>query len=201
MSDKLAPVGADGAVRLPHAACLALCEDLPRAAGLDPAMQIVDDVRRELLGDGLLTVNLREGPVASGPEDDMVLLRLWSSNPAAYPAGGRKRKTLTAWSRRLLQDAQMYVGAGDADMAQAFDDHARITGLGLHCVVNVPLLDNDGQCFATFNVLGTRGAWQADEVMLVCLLARLATPVITRAASGAGVMPSTAAAIGISGSA
>ncbi len=182
MSDLQASAADADVVRLPGAACIALCESLPRAADLHSAMGIVDGVRQQLLGDGLLTVNLLIEPAALRPEGPMVLQRAWSSNPVAYPPGGRKHKTMTPWSCALLQDAQVYIGEGDADLAQAFDDHALIIGLGLHCVVNVPLLDTAKNCFATFNVLSPRCGWRADEVLIVRLLATLATPAIARAA-------------------
>ena len=190
MSEQQTSAAIAGAVCLPLAACAALCEVLPLAADLDSALQIVEGVRQELLGDGLLTVNLLiarvapVAPVAQGSDGQIVLQRAWSSNPAAYPPGGRKHKTITPWSRQLLLDGQVYVGQGDADLTQAFDDHALIIGLGLHSVVNVPLRDTAQRCFATFNVLGPHSAWRADEVMLVRLLATLATPAIALAARG-----------------
>lgn len=192
MSDHQASAAGADVVRLPHAACIALCEALPLASDLDSAMRIVDGVRHALLGNGLLTVNLLTTPAVQAPEGEVVLLRAWSSDPAAYPPGGRKRKSMTPWSRRLLHNGQVYVGEGDADLAQAFEDHALITALGWHCVVNVPLLDMARSCFATFNVLGPRERWRGDEVLLVRLLAALATPVITRAVRN-GVMVRDAA--------
>lgn len=181
MSDPQAPAAFADGVCLPGAACIALCEALPRAADLDSAMHIVEGVRHDLLGDGLLTVNMRIAPAAEIPNDQVVLQRAWSSDPLAYPPGGRKHKIMTEWSRQLLQNGQVYVGEGDVDLAQAFDDHALITSLGLHCVVNVPLLDKNRNCFATFNVLGRRTFWRDDEVLLVRLLATLAAPAIQRA--------------------
>ncbi|MEO8546271.1 MAG: GAF domain-containing protein [Burkholderiaceae bacterium] len=172
-------------VRLPAAACLALCDALPRAPDLDAAMRIVEGVRQSVLGDGLLTINLLATPIAQLSEGNLMLQRAWSSNPAAYPPGGLKRKTLTAWSKCLLGDGQVVVGQGDAELAQAFDDHELITALGWHSVINVPLIDTDGACFATFNALGPRDRWRGDEVLLVRLLATLATPAVKRAAQQA----------------
>jgi len=156
-------------------------------------MHIVEGVRHDLLGDGLLTVNMRIAPAAEIPNDQVVLQRAWSSDPLAYPPGGRKHKIMTEWSRQLLQNGQVYVGEGDVDLAQAFDDHALITSLGLHCVVNVPLLDKNRNCFATFNVLGRRTFWRDDEVLLVRLLATLAAPAIQRAVRHASMAVSATA--------
>jgi hypothetical protein len=89
---------------------------------------------------------------------------------------------MTDWSRHLLRDGQVFIGQGDADLAKAFDDHALITALGWHSIVNVPLLDGEGNCFATFNALGPRSHWQSNEVLLLRLLATLATPAVARMA-------------------
>lgn len=176
---------ADAALHLPQAACAALCHDLPRAVGLDAAMRVVEGVRRSLLGEGLLTVNLNTNVPALGAQahaTELLLQRIWSSDPAAYPVAGRKRKTLTPWTCQLLHRAEVFIGEGDAALAQVFDDHALIASLGLRSVVNVPLLDEHGACFATFNALGTRPHWQPQEVWLLRLLATLATPAVHRAA-------------------
>ena len=177
-----APALAADGLHLPAAACKALCEALPRADGLDAALGIVDGVRRDLVGPGLLTVNLRcdAGPVPAG--GTLELQRIWTSDPQAYPVAGRKRKTLTPWTRQLLLDAQMFVGEGPARLAEVFEDHALIDALGLQAIVNLPLLDADGRCFATFNALGMRPAWRPEDILLLRQLALLATPAVARAA-------------------
>jgi GAF domain-containing protein len=167
---------------LPADACAALCHELPRAADLDAALGLIESVRRAQLGDGLLTVNVDAAPDSPPHGDTIELQRLWTSNPGVYPVGGRKRKTMTPWTRQLLRGGELFVGEGDAVLREVFDDHERIASLGLHAVLNVPLLDG-GRCFATFNVLGGRPQWLPEERMLVQLLAVLATPWVRRAAS------------------
>jgi GAF domain-containing protein len=164
---------------LPADICERLCDALPRAATFDAAMAHIEAVRLALLGPGLLTVNLN-ATTADDPPDEVQLQRLWSSDLKAYPVAGRKRKTLTPWTRQLLVRAEVFVGEGDAALAEVFDDHALIAALGLRAVVNVPLLE-DGRCAATFNVLGTRASWAPGEIALVKLLALLATPWVLRA--------------------
>lgn len=163
--------------------CERLCGALPRAATFDAAMAHIEAARLALLGPGLLTVNLN-ATTADDPPDEVQLQRLWSSDTQAYPVAGRKRKTLTPWTRQLLVRAEVFVGEGDAALAEVFDDHALIAALGLRAVVNVPLLE-DGRCAATFNVLGTRAHWMPQEIALVRLLALLATPWVLRARGGA----------------
>jgi hypothetical protein len=86
MSEAVAPdADADG-VRLTAAACMALCDTLPRAPDLDAAMQVIEGVRQELLGPGLLTINLLlSSPAEMQASGSQVLVRAWSSDPAAYP--------------------------------------------------------------------------------------------------------------------
>lgn len=176
--------GREDALCLPPAACAALCQDLPRAPGPDAALRILDQVRQSLLGDGLLTVNLNTTPDCANDEA-VELLRLWSSNPKAYPVAGRKRKAMTPWACQLLRRGEVFVGEGDTALAAVFDDHALIALLGLRAVINVPLFAA-GRCFATFNLLGARPQWQPHEVMLARLLAVLATPWVLQVA---GEMP------------
>ncbi len=138
-------------------------------------MSVIERVRQAMLGEGLLTVN--KVCVSAANADEFELQRLWSSNPKAYPVAGMKRKTLTPWSRQLLLCREIFVGQGEAVLAAVFDDHTRITALGLRCVVNVPLL-MEGRCAATFNVLGCQAQWQPREVTMIRLFAALATPLI-----------------------
>ena len=169
--NKATPVFED--LQLPAAVCVLLCDALPRASSVDVALSVIERVRQTMLGDGLLTVNQVATLAASA--DEFELQRLWSSNPQAYPVAGLKRKTLTPWSRQLLLRCEVFVGEGDAALREVFDDHARIEALGLHSIVNVPLL-MEGRCVATFNVLGCHAQWQPTDVTLIRLLALLATP-------------------------
>jgi len=167
-------------LQLPVEVCALLCDVLPRATGFDAAMAVIEGVRQTMLGDGLLTVNKVSTLAASA--DEFELQRLWSSNVQAYPVAGLKRKTLTSWSRQLLLRHEVFVGEGAGVLAAVFDDHPRITALGLRSVVNVPLLMG-GRCAATFNVLGCHAHWRASDVALIRLLAVLATPWILQGAS------------------
>lgn len=167
---------------LPLPVCRALTHELPRAGGMAEALQCIDRVRRQQLGEGLLTVNVDASPADRAEADTIELQRIWSSDPEAYPVGGRKRKTMTPWTRQLLRRGELFVGEGEAALREVFDDHERIAGLGLRAVVNVPLLDAQGRCRATFNLLGMRSAWQPQEIALVQLLGVLATPWVLGAA-------------------
>lgn len=162
---------------LPASACRVLSRDLPRAAQPEIALAIIEAVRQKLLGDGLLTINLDATPADAEP-GVIELQRAWSSRPVQYPVAGRKRKTLTPWTRQLLQRAEVFVGEGDEALAAVFDDSELIRSMGLHAVVNVPLVEPGGRCFASFNVLGVNDVWTAQERLLIELLAVLALPAV-----------------------
>lgn len=181
---------ASTAAAVPRLVVDTLAARLPGPGGLDATMAVINEARQSVLGNGLLTVNLNRSDLAhhqAHDDADMIdLQRLWSSDPAAYPVGGRKRKANTAWTNHLLRQGLVFVGEGQAALQQAFDDHETIWSLGLRGVVNVPLLSEAGRCFATFNVLGTHGTWHADQVAFIRLLALLATPAVRLAGLAEG---------------
>lgn len=176
----------DAPLPLPDVALTAIQQRLQpllaTATGLEPSLAHVAQAAHELLGPGLLlTLNAQLSyPLQPPVADDAVLLlqRVWSSNPGAYPVTGQKHKSMTAWTRQLLVDGQVFVGEGDAAIAQHFADHATIAALGLHSVVNVPLCDFMGRCYATFNLLGPQRAWTAQDLQRIRTLAALAAPAV-----------------------
>ena len=64
----------------------------------------------------------------------------------------------------------MFGAEGSDALERTFDDYAQMRPLGLNAVVNVPMMAGR-LCYATFNVFGTRGAWQPSEVLALRLLA------------------------------
>jgi hypothetical protein len=163
---------------MPNAPREHLCEALAHARSFQEALAHINAAREAVLGRGLLTINLN-ATTPDDPPDEVQLQRLWSSEPNAYPVSGRKRKTATAWTQQLFGRAEIFIGEGDSALAEVFDDHARITALGLHAVLNVPIVES-GRCFATFNVLSTRPRWQLQEIDVVRQLAMLAAPWVLR---------------------
>jgi GAF domain-containing protein len=89
--------------------------------------------------------------------------RLYSSNPQAYPVGGRKLKRDSDWSRHVLVEHRVLVSTGDDAIRAHYADHATIFGLGLHSCVNVPLV-GEGRCVGTLNLLAARADWSEDAV-------------------------------------
>jgi GAF domain-containing protein len=159
----------------PEAMTAALCDAL---SGADAASTFaaVGAATTTLLGPGLLTINAYAAATSE-------VVRLWSSDPRSYPVGGRKFKADTPWTRQVLHRGEVYVGEGDAALAEVFDDVETIRGLGLSAVVNVPVCEH-GRCVGTFNFLAARHAWTPVEVATLRLLAQLAMPPIAAAHGG-----------------
>jgi hypothetical protein len=103
------------------------------------------------------------------------VLRLYSSNPAAYPVGGSKNKSGTAWGRHVLHERHIYVGEGVEAIRESFDDSEAIFSLGLQSVINVPVVVRD-TCLGTVNFLMTAEIVDAPKVQFAQLAALLAAP-------------------------
>lgn len=105
--------------------------------------------------------------------------RVHSSDPEAYPLGGRKRKRDTAWSRKVLLDGEPNF-AVDADaLHAAFDDADKILALGVGTLINVPVRDpGDGRVIGTLNFGREAGGYSAEDVGRALALAPLAAPLL-----------------------
>ncbi len=114
---------------------------------------------QELVGHRLFTV-MRFDPVG------MEVQRLYSSDPASYPPGGKKQKRDTAWGRHVLEQGKPYIGASADDIRWAFDDHELILGLGLQSVLNIPL-KRGGQVVGTVNLLHEPAYFRPEHIDLL----------------------------------
>lgn len=112
-------------------------------------------------------------------EAAMEVERLYSSDPRAYPVGGRKRKRDTAWGAHVLAGRRVFVSEGEEAIRSAFDDHPLILGLGLRSVVNVPIVVAD-RCHGTLNFLCERASLSPQDVATAKLLALVAASVLAR---------------------
>ena len=148
----------------------ALCDRLQQAREPAMALDAIGAATLQAIGPGLLTINAWH----AGPAQ---IERLWSSNPSAYPVGGRKSKGDSAWRRQLLERGELFIGEGDAALAAVFDDVQVIRGLGCTAVVNVPLCCQS-RVIGTFNYLADRSAWPVAELAALRVLAALATPAV-----------------------
>ncbi len=134
----------------------------------DAAFSAIDAYARLGLAHTLCTVNRYDA-------DAMRVVRLYSSNPQAYPPGGSKDKTGTAWGRHVLLEQQVFVGEGEDAIREFFNDHDAIRELGLQSVINVPVV-YEGTCLGTVNFLMPRPVVSDADIHTARLAALLALP-------------------------
>jgi GAF domain-containing protein len=135
-------------------------------------LQAIEGVGAATIGQSLFTAMRFD-------EAAMEVERLYSSDPQAYPVGGRKRKRETAWGMHVLIGRRVFVGEGEEAIRSAFDDHPLILGLGLRSVVNVPVVAG-GRCRGTLNFLCKRPTLSQSDVALAGLLSLVAAQVLVR---------------------
>ena len=141
-------------------------------ADADPlaALAAINAYAGAALAHALFTVNRHDAA-------RMRVVRLYSSNPSAYPPGGGKDKAGTAWGRHVLLEHKVFVGEGEDAIQAFFDDHAAIQALGLRSVINVPVV-LDGACLGTLNFLMPRPAVSASNLHTARLLGLVALPAL-----------------------
>ena len=100
----------------------------------------------------------------------MHVQRLYSTNPSAYPVGGRKPKRDTEFGRRVLVAGEPLVCEGDDAIATIVEDHETIRSLGLHSSINAPVVSGDN-CVGVLNFLMTSSAVSKDQLRAACALA------------------------------
>ena len=100
----------------------------------------------------------------------MQVQRVYSSNAAAYPAGGRKPKRDTEFGRHVLIAGQPLVCEGDAAIERIFDDHETIRGLALHSSINAPVLDAE-RCVGVLNFLMPGARVTPNQIQAACRFA------------------------------
>jgi len=128
------------------------------AASPQALFAAIDAIATRRLDARLVTAMRHDAPNA-------IVERLYSSNPAAYPVGGKKLKRDSAWSQHVLAEHRVLLSAGDADIRAAFADHDLIFGLGIRSIVNVPLVVG-GDCVGTLNLSRAVTDWRDEDIAL-----------------------------------
>lgn len=124
---------------------LARLADLAAAAhGPSALYAAADRLVQDVIGHKLFTM-MRVHEAESEVE------RIYSSNPTAYPVGGRKQKRGTPWRRVVLDRGEVFVARNPDEVREAFSDHELIASLGIGSIMNVPLAWN-GRRLGTMNI-------------------------------------------------
>jgi GAF domain-containing protein len=145
-----------------------VAEALGQAGQPRGLFEALDRAMGATLGHRLLTV-LRYHPDVQESE------RLYTSQGAAYPVGGRKTVRPTPSAARVFGERRPYIGRTAADIRASFADAELILSLGCESVLNLPVVF-DGRVLGTVNLLHAAGWYDEDDLPLALTFAALAVP-------------------------
>jgi len=103
--------------------------------------------------------------------------RLYSNLPDAYPIGGRKPVTDSAWMRRVIHGGTPYIGRTRQDIERNFADHVLIVSLGCESILNMPVRWR-GETMGTLNLCHRAGHYDESHLPHMRLFAQLALPAL-----------------------
>ena len=153
---------------LPHLEAVARA--VAEAGQPEPVFRALDRAMGAVIGHKLFTVLLHY-PHARESE------RRYTNQPGAYPVGGRKPVTASAWTARLFVERLPYIGKNALDIREVFFDHELILSLGCASVLNVPVAW-DGRTLGTINLLHEAGWYDEGDVPVAQTFAALAAPTL-----------------------
>ncbi|WP_179953945.1 GAF domain-containing protein [Denitrobaculum tricleocarpae] len=150
-------------------------ETLSNAPDLHGVFTAAEAVAQTLIGHRLFTIMRFDAA-------RMVVERVHSSNPEAYPIGGRKPKRDSEWRRHVLEEGKVFIGHNSDDIRWVFDDSELILGLGLHAVLNVPI-KSAGRIVGTMNLLDRTAHYRARDAEIGAVIAAQLADVLDVSAS------------------
>lgn len=130
----------------------------------------VDALVRETVGYKLLTV-LRFVEATQEVE------RLYSSDPKAYPVGGRKQLATINKDHSLAASGQIFLAADADAVKRTFPDYELIFKLGASAILNAPIR-HAGRRLGTLNCCGVANTYQEKEIEAAKILANLLAPTL-----------------------
>jgi GAF domain-containing protein len=138
------------------------------------AYAVVDNLAQRMIGHRLFTV-MRYLP------ETVEVERLYSSNPSAYPPGGRKPKQGTPWGDVVLDRGEVFIAADAEGVRAAFSDHALLSQLGIDAIMNVPIRFR-GRVLGTMNISHEAGHFRSEMIEPGRVFASLLVPLLLDAA-------------------
>ena len=149
---------------------VAAAMEVAASADQQAAYAAVDELAQRAIGHKLFTV-MRYLPATVEVE------RLYSSNPAAYPFGGRKPKQGTPWGDAVLDRGEVFIAPDAAGVRAAFSDHALLAQLGIGSILNVPIRQH-GRVLGTMNLSHQAGHFTSAMIGPGRVLAALLVPLL-----------------------
>lgn len=127
----------------------------------------IDRLTQEIIGHKLFTLMRLHGATE--------VERIYSSDEAAYPVGGRKSKIGTPWSRAVLDRGEVFVARNPAEVRSAFVDHELIASLGIGSIMNVPI-GYRARVLGTMNISHEAGWFDEEDAAAGRLVAAFVAP-------------------------
>jgi transcriptional regulator with GAF, ATPase, and Fis domain len=144
--------------------------DQPRAT-----LAALDQALREAVGHRFLSMHVYR-------RDEGVAERIHSSDPARYPARGRKAFADAPTQKRVAETGQPYIGRDAADIRAGFPDHETIFAMGCESILNMPVCWQ-GQAIGQVNLLDVAYRYSPEHLPLVQALVQMCIPAFLLAAS------------------
>lgn len=155
---------------MPTAADMADVMQAIATGGHQAGFRAIDDLAARLFRHRLFTVLIARAAT-------MEVERAWSSQPAEYPAGGRKPMQNTAWRQQVLHDGALLFCHGEDDIRRTFADHALILSMGIRGMVNTPVRLG-GKAVAMLSMSATEDRFTEADAPALHALAGLTLPLV-----------------------
>jgi GAF domain-containing protein len=91
------------------------------------------------------------------------LRRVFSTHESIYPIGGRKQKLPSEWSDIVLKAMKPHLSPNIETIRLHFDDHELIESVGIHAILNVPIIDGT-TCLGTMNLMKSCGSYEPSDI-------------------------------------
>jgi len=91
------------------------------------------------------------------------LHRVFSTDEAVYPVGGRKQKLPSEWSDVVLKAMKPHISPDIETIRRHFDDHRLIESIGISAILNIPIVDGTN-CLGTMNLLRSSGSYAQTDI-------------------------------------
>ena len=98
--------------------------------------------------------------------------RVHSNRQDVSPTGGAKAVTDSSWTRHVLRDGKIFVGANKADL-KVFSEHELLWSIGCESTLNIPVR-KDGVTVGTLNLLDRAGQYDGYSMEAALVFAQFA---------------------------
>ena len=113
-------------------------------------------------------------------EREQAVVRLHSSDPAAYAVGGKKPLDKIRDTQAAMASGEVFLAPTKDAVRKAYFDHDLIFSLGITAIMNAPIR-HAGRRLGTLNLCGEEGMYGPAEIARAKILAGLLVPALLMA--------------------